>query len=153
MKDVRDALFVAQTSDGRLVRRPLSPHLGIYRLQLSMVLSGAYRMSGIACSLGTLLLVWWLVAAASGPSAFRTVQYWVGNPLGLVVLFGWTAGLVFHTVGGLRHLAWDAGYGFSKPVFNRTGVILVVTTILLTLLIYGIGLSVWTSAGAAAHGG
>ena len=154
MKDVRDALFVAQASDGRLVRRPLSPHRGIYRLQLSMVLSGAYRVSGLACSLGTLLLVWWLVAAASGPGAFATVQRVVGNPLGLLVLFGWTAGLVFHTVGGLRHLAWDAGYGFSKPVFNRNGVILVVATVLLTLLIFGIGLSLWTHAApAAATGG
>ena len=153
MKDVRDALFVAQTSEGRLVRRPLSPHLGIYRLQLSMVLSGAYRVSGLACSLGTLLLVWWLVAAASGPQAFATVQRWVGNPIGLLVLFGWTMGLVYHTVGGLRHLAWDAGYGFSKPVFNRNGVIVVAVTILLTLLIYGIGLSLWTGAASAATGG
>ena len=118
-----------------------------------MVLSGAYRMSGLACSAGTLLLVWWLVAAASGPRAFATVQYWVGNPIGLIVLFGWTMGLVYHTVGGIRHLAWDAGYGFSKPVFNRNGVILVVVTILLTLMIYGIGLSVWTSAASAAAGG
>ncbi len=153
MKDVRDALFVAHSSDGQLVRRPLSPHLGIYRLQLSMVLSGAYRMSGIACSLGTLLLVWWLVAAASGPRAFATVQYWVGNPIGLIVMLGWTAGLVFHTVGGLRHLAWDAGYGFSKSVFNRSGVIVVVVTVLLTGLIYGIGLSLWAGGASAATGG
>ena len=150
MTDHRDALFVAQSSNGQLVRRPMSPHLGIYRLQLSMVLSGAYRVSGIACSLGTLLLVWWLVAAASGPGAFSTVQRWVGNPIGLVVLFGWTAGLVFHTVGGLRHLAWDAGYGFSKPVFNITGVIVVATTVVLTLLIFGIGLSLWLGHGAVA---
>ncbi len=152
MKDVRDASFVAQSSDGRLVRRPLSPHLGIYRLQLSMVLSGAYRMSGLACSAGTLLLVWWLVAAASGPGAFRTVQYWVGNPIGLLVMFGWTLALVYHTVAGLRHLAWDAGYGFSKPVFNRNGVIIVAATLILTLAIYGIGLSLWTSGASAATG-
>ena len=153
MKDVRDASFVAQSSNGQLVRRPLSPHLGIYRLQLSMVLSGAYRMSGLACSLGTLLLVWWLVAAASGPKAFATVQYWVGNPIGLLVLFGWTLALVYHTVAGLRHLAWDAGYGFSKPVFNRNGVIIVVATVVLTLIIYGIGLSLWAGGASAATGG
>ena len=153
MKDVRDALFVAQTSDGALVRRPLSPHLGIYKFQLSMALSISNRISGVACSLGTLLLVWWLVAAASGAAAFATVQYWVGNPIGLIVLFGWTLALVFHFVSGIRHLAWDAGYGFSKPVFNRNGVIVVAVTLILTALIYAIGLSLWTSAASAATGG
>ena len=144
MKDARDALFVAQRSDGKLVRRPMSPHLQVYRLQLTMVLSGANRISGIVSSLGTLLLVWWLVAAASGPAGFDTVQRVVGNPLGMIVLFGWTVALVFHFVAGLRHLAWDAGYGFTKPVFQKTSLIIVAATVILTLLIWAIGLSLWT---------
>lgn len=144
MKDVRDALFVAQRTDGTIVRRPLSPHLGIYRFQLSMFLSISNRISGVASSFGTLLLVWWLVAAASGAGAFATVQRVVANPLGMLVLFGWTLALVFHTVSGIRHLSWDAGYGFSKPVYNRVGVIVVVVTLVLTLLIWAIGFSLWT---------
>ncbi len=149
MKDVRDALFVAQRSDGTTVRRPMSPHLGIYRFQLSMFLSIGNRISGVASSFGTLLLVWWLVAAASGPSAFATVQRVVANPIGLIVLFGWTAALVFHTVGSLRHLAWDAGYGFAKATFNRTGIVVVAVSILLTLMIWAIGVSLWTHGAPA----
>ena len=68
-------------------------------------------------------------------------------------MFGWTLALVYHTVGGLRHLAWDAGYGFSKPVFNRNGVIIVAATLVLTLVIYGIGLSLWAGGASAATGG
>ena len=153
MKDVRDALFVAHATDGKLVRRPMSPHLGVYRLQLSMVLSGMYRISGIVSSIATLLLVWWLVAAATGPGPFAVVQRVVANPFGLLVLFGWTLAVVFHTVGGLRHLAWDAGYGFAKDVFNRTGPIVIVVSVLLTLLIWAIGFALWHHAATAAGGG
>ncbi len=153
MKDVRDALFVAHATDGRLVRRPMSPHLGVYRLQLSMVLSGMYRISGIVSSIATLLLVWWLVAAATGPKSFAVVQRVVANPLGLLVLFGWTLAVVFHTVGGLRHLAWDAGYGFAKDVFNRTGPLVIAVSVVLTLVIWVIGFALWHHAAAAGTGG
>ncbi len=150
MKDVRDALFVAQRTDGTLVRRPMSPHLQVYRFQLSMFLSIANRIAGVAASLGTLLLVWWLVAAATGPAAFATVQGWVGSPLGLLVMFGWTLALVYHFVAGLRHLAWDAGYGFAKASFNAIGPIAVVVTLLLTALVFGAGLLLWSHAPALA---
>ena len=153
MKDVRDALFLAQASDGKVVRRPMSPHLGVYRLQQSMVLSGLYRISGIVTSVATLLLVWWLVAAASGPAAFDTVQRVVANPLGMLVLFGWTLALVFHTVGGLRHLAWDAGYGFAKDVYNRTGLVVIVATVVLTLLVWVAGFLLWHHGAPAAGTG
>jgi succinate dehydrogenase / fumarate reductase cytochrome b subunit len=149
MKDVRDALFVAQRSDGTLVRRPMSPHIQVYRFQLSMFLSIANRVAGVISSLGTLLLVWWLVAAASGPGSFGTVQRVVGHPVGMIVLFGWTLALVFHFFSGLRHLAWDAGYGFGKDVFNRTGPMVVAATIVMTLLIWAIGFSLWTHGGPA----
>jgi succinate dehydrogenase / fumarate reductase cytochrome b subunit len=152
MKDVRDALFVAQRTDGTLVRRPLSPHLQVYRFQLSMFLSISNRISGVAASLGTLLLVWWLVAAASGPASFETVQRVIGNPIGMIVLFGWTLALVFHTVSGLRHLAWDAGYGFSKASFNRTGPVVIAATLVLTLVIWAIGLSLWSTVPATTGG-
>ncbi len=143
MKDVRDALFVAQRSDGTLVRRPMSPHLQVYKPQLTSVLSIANRASGIATSIGTLLLVWWLVAAASGPAPFATVQHFLANPVGLILLFGWTLGLAYHFFGGLRHLAWDAGFGFSLPATNRSGWAAVIATIAATALIWAIGLSLW----------
>ncbi len=143
MKDVRDALFVAQRSDGGAIRRPMSPHLQIYRPQLTSVLSIVNRMSGIAISFGTLLLVWWLVAAASGPGPFSTVQWFLSSWVGLIVLFGWTLALAYHFFGGLRHLAWDAGRGFSLPATYRSGWAAVIATLVATALIWAIGLSLW----------
>ena len=119
MQDVRDALMVAHTSEGKLVRRPLSPHLQVYSPQITSVLSIMNRVTGIATSVGTLLLVWWLAAAASGPVAFARVQGFIGSWIGLFVLFGWTASLFYHFFGGLRHLAWDAGYGYSLEARTR----------------------------------
>lgn len=118
MTDVRDAPFVAKASDGRLIRRPLSPHLGIYRWPITMLTSILNRATAIFLSLGTLLLVWWLAAAAAGPAAFAQVQEFLISPIGLILLLGWTASLFFHLLAGIRHLAWDAGYGFAKPGLN-----------------------------------
>ena len=143
MKDVRDALFVAQRTDGTIVRRPLSPHLGIYRFQLSMFLSIANRISGVASSFGTLLLVWWLVAAAAGPEAFATVQRFAGSWIGLLMLLGWTASLFYHLFGGLRHLVWDAGYGFERNTLNPVTWVVLGLTAAATAAVWAVGLSVW----------
>jgi succinate dehydrogenase / fumarate reductase, cytochrome b subunit len=89
--------------------RPLSPHLQIYRPQITSVLSISHRATGLALSLGTLLLVWWLVALARGPEAFASVQSFVGSWLGRLLLLGWTFSLFFHLANGIRHLCWDAG--------------------------------------------
>lgn len=140
MKDVRDALMVAHTSDGKLVRRPLSPHLQVYRPQLTSILSIMNRVTGIALCFGTLLLVWWLVAAASGPSAFGAVQGFLVTPVGLFMLFGWTAALFWHFYGGIRHLTWDAGYGYDLPQTHLSGWATVIATVLSTVLVWAAGL-------------
>ena len=140
MKDVRDALMVAYTSEGKRVRRPLSPHLQIYAPQITSVLSIMNRVTGIAVSVGTLLLVWWLVAAASGPEAFARVQGFIASPIGLFVLFGWTASLMYHFFGGLRHLAWDAGYGYELDKTHASGWAVVIATAVSTILIWAVGL-------------
>ena len=75
MADARDALFVGQASDGRTVRRPMSPHLQVYKPQLTSVLSIMNRLTGIAATAGTFMLVWWLVAASEGPKAYAHVQW------------------------------------------------------------------------------
>ncbi len=118
MTDIRDAPHVAKATDGRLIRRPLSPHIGVYRWPVTMLSSILNRATGIALTAGTLLLVWWLVAAAAGPTAFAGVQAFLISPIGLLVLCSWTASLFFHFLSGLRHLAWDLGYGFAKPSLN-----------------------------------
>jgi succinate dehydrogenase / fumarate reductase, cytochrome b subunit len=139
MHDTRDALMTGRTSDGRLVRRPLSPHLQIYRPQITSALSIFHRFTGIALSVGTLLLVWWLVAAATSDAAFAAAQWFTSSWLGILLLLGWTAALYYHLCNGIRHLAWDAGYGFEKPQFHTTGWAVLICTAALTVLTWIIG--------------
>lgn len=116
--------------------RPLSPHLQIYRPMLTMMMSIAHRITGVALYFGTLLLVWWLAAAAAGPSAFKFVQDLFLSPLGLLVLFGYTWALVHHMLGGLRHLLWDTGRGFALPTIERLAVANLVGSIAITIALW-----------------
>lgn len=136
MKDVRDALMVGHTSDGKLVRRPLSPHLQIYRPQITSVLSILNRITATAASVGSLMLVWWLVAAATGPAAFAQVQWFAGSLVGMFVLAGWTLCLMYHLFAGLRHLAWDAGWGFELDKTYASGWATVIASVASTALIW-----------------
>lgn len=95
--------------------RPLSPHLSVYRPMLTMVMSILHRITGIALYAGTLLLTWYLVAAASGPKAFAFAAGIMSSWLGLIVLFGFTWALFNHLLGGVRHFIWDAGFGMDHP--------------------------------------
>ena len=113
--------------------RPLSPHLQIYRPQLTSVLSITHRLTGVALSLGSLLLVGWLLAAAQGPQAYATVHAVLGSWPGLVLLLGWTFALFFHLCNGIRHLCWDAGYGFDLVTIYASGWTVVAMSLLLTL--------------------
>ncbi len=143
MKSMQDPRMVGHASDGRLVRRPLSPHLQVYRWPVTMAASILNRITGVALSVGSLLLVWWVVAAAAGPDAFATVQRFVGSWLGLLLLLGWTASLFYHLFAGMRHLAWDAGYGFDKPVLNPLTYLVLGLTATATALVWIVGLSIW----------
>jgi len=138
MNDVRDAQFVAKASDGSTIRRPLSPHAGIYRWPVTMAASILNRVTGVALSVGLLLLVWWLVAAASGPDQFALVQEFLHTPLGLLMLVGWTAALFYHLFAGLRHLAWDMGLGFAKPSLNVITWLVFAATAGATVLVWGV---------------
>jgi len=142
MDDVRDELMVARATDGRLVRRPVSPHLQVYRPQITSVLSIMHRATGIALAGGTLLFTAWLVAAAKSPDAYAAVAGFIGSWIGLVLLFGWTASLVYHLLNGIRHLAWDAGWGFGLPDVHRSGWAVVVGTAALTVLLWIVAFAV-----------
>ncbi|SMF74982.1 succinate dehydrogenase subunit C [Tistlia consotensis] len=120
--------------------RPLSPHLQIYRPQLTSVLSILHRMTGVAIAVGTLLLVYWLASASAGPEAFDHAQGFVGSPIGLILLFAWSVALFYHLCNGIRHLAWDAGLGFELPTVYRSGWAVLVGTAVLTLLAWIVGL-------------
>ena len=113
--------------------RPLSPHIQIYQWQLTMVLSITHRITGVALALGTLALVYWLVAAADGPEAFATAQTLAGSWLGRILLFGWTLALFYHLTNGIRHLFWDVGLGFELPSVYRSGWLVVAATLVLSL--------------------
>jgi len=95
------------------VERPLSPHLTIYRLTLTMMMSIVHRITGAALYVGTLLVAWWLIAAASGPNGYATVQWFMGSWIGRLMLFGYTWALIHHMLSGLRYLIWDTGRGFG----------------------------------------
>ena len=101
--------------------RPLSPHLEIYRPQWTMVLSISHRITGVGLTLGALLVVWWLIAAATGPAYFALVDGLLTSWVGLLVLVGSAFALCYHTANGIRHLFWDMGYGFDLDVARRSG--------------------------------
>ena len=94
--------------------RPLSPHLQVYKLMLTFVMSGFHRISGAVLYFGMLLIAWWLIAAASGPNAYANFEWFMGSLIGRLVLFGYTWALLHHLLGGIRHLIWDLGYGFFE---------------------------------------
>lgn len=108
---------MATTDNGQTQHavRPLSPHLQVYRFALTMAMSIAHRITGAGLYLGTVLLAWWLIAAASDASSFDAVSAVVGSPIGRLVLFGFTWALFHHMLGGLRHFIWDMGYGMDHP--------------------------------------
>ena len=118
------------------IERPLSPHLGIYRWQLTMVLSILHRATGVALAVGTVLLIALLLALAAGPEPYGAVRAFCASPLGLFLLFGWTWSLCFHLCNGIRHLAWDSGWGFEIPRAYLSGWAVVVVSALLTVLIW-----------------
>ncbi len=113
--------------------RPLSPNIQIYRPQLTSVLSITHRLTGIALSIGSPLLVFWLIAALAGPSAYATLHGFLASWLGLIVLLGWTFSFFFHLCNGIRHLFWDAGYGFDLQTIYASGWAVVAISIGLTL--------------------
>ena len=113
--------------------RPLSPHLSIYRWPITMATSITHRMTGVALAGGALLLAWWLIATASGPEAFAFFNRMVATPFGLFVLFGFVWSLAYHLLNGIRHLAWDFGYGHGVPTANATGIVVFSLSLLLAV--------------------
>ncbi|MGO4684241.1 succinate dehydrogenase, cytochrome b556 subunit [Hyphomicrobium sp. 2TAF46] len=104
-----------EATSGRGVRpeRPLSPHLQIYSPLVNMVMSIMHRITGAALYFGSLLVAWWLIAAATGPDYYNYVSSWFATWAGKVVLLGYTWVLMHHMVGGLRHFIWDTGHGYD----------------------------------------
>jgi succinate dehydrogenase / fumarate reductase cytochrome b subunit len=121
--------------------RPLSPHMTIYRWPVTMMTSITHRITGGGMAVGMIVLAWWLVCISNGPEGWQSFHAIWDTPPGLLVLFGLTWCLVYHFLNGVRHLAWDLGYGFDKRQAERNSVIIYALSILGALAVFG---AVWT---------
>ena len=114
-------------------QRPLSPHLQIYKPQLTSILSILHRATGVALSIGSIILVSWVVALSLGEIAYSSYSMIINNWFGKLVLFGFTFGLFYHLSNGIRHLFWDAGYGYDLKVAYTSGTLVIITSLTLTI--------------------
>ncbi len=122
--------------------KPLSPHLQIYRLPLNAILSITHRITGVILALGAVVVVAMLVAAASGSQAFGAMYALGANWLGQIVLFGFTLALYYHMSAGVRHLFWDAGYGYELETARRSSQAIIAVAVVLTLATWAVAYSV-----------
>ncbi|MEP3275515.1 MAG: succinate dehydrogenase, cytochrome b556 subunit [Stappiaceae bacterium] len=119
--------------------RPLSPHLQVYKLILTMLMSILHRITGAALYFGTILMVMWLIAAASGPEYYAFVSDLFGSFFGRLILFGFTWALVHHMLGGFRHFIWDLGKGFEPEARNWMAKATIIGSVSITILLWIVG--------------
>ncbi len=122
--------------------RPLSPHLQVYKLIPTMLMSIVHRITGAALYFGTVLVAWWLIAAASGPAYYDWANWAMGTIIGKLILLGFTWALLHHMLGGFRHFMWDLGYGFDKHFSTKLAKATIVASLCLTVVVWVIGLLV-----------
>ena len=119
--------------ESRNNNRPLSPHLDIYQYQITWTVSIMHRITGVAMTLGLILIVAWLVAAAFSPELFSLIDGVLRSWIGMVIIFGSLWAFWFHFLNGIRHLFWDLGYGFNLSTVWRSGWVVVLGSIILTI--------------------
>ena len=118
--------------------RPTSPHLTIYKPQITSILSITHRMTGVALYAGTALLVWWLWTLAYMPEQYAKLHECLVSPIGQVMLFGWVFSFFYHFGNGIRHLFWDIGMGFTLPQLTRSGVLVIIFSVGMTALTWAL---------------
>lgn len=114
--------------------RPLSPHLSIYRPQLTSMTSIVTRLTGNALIVGALLVVWWLLAAATGPAYFAVANSVMTSIFGKLIMLGSIWALWYHSLAGARHLFWDAGHGLDIETAEKLGVAVIIGSVVMTIL-------------------
>jgi succinate dehydrogenase cytochrome b subunit len=122
--------------------RPLSPHLGVYKITMTMAMSIAHRVSGAALYAGVLLLAWFLIAASADAATFGVFSAFIESIIGRLILFGFTWALFHHLVGGIRHFVWDAGHGFDAPLRDQMAWATLIGGFALTIVAWSIGYAV-----------
>jgi succinate dehydrogenase / fumarate reductase cytochrome b subunit len=120
-------------------QRPISPHLQVYRWPIPMMMSILHRITGVGLYFGTLLLVWWLLAAGSGPNAYGKIGAFINSAFGRLILFGYTWALIHHMLGGIRHLIWDTGYGYGQHEREALSLATIVGSAVLTIALWIVG--------------
>lgn len=118
-------------------QRPLSPHLQIYRPQWTSVLSILHRITGVLLSVGTVLMVAWLVALAQGEQAYQAMIAFMSSPLILIALVGWNLALFYHLLNGIRHLLWDTGTMLELKPARTSGWAVAILAVILTAIVWG----------------
>lgn len=130
--------MASETSSAARRPRPLSPHLQIYRPQITSVMSILHRISGVALTAGTLLLVAWILIVAIGDEAvYARFTGFLGSWFGLLLLFGWSVALFYHLLNGIRHLFWDTGRGLELATMQASGIAVLIGTAVLTVVVWG----------------
>ena len=124
----------------RAPARPLSPHLQVYRWQITMTMSILHRATGVGLAAGVFGLAWWLLAVAGGGERYQRAAECLASPFGLFLLAGFSLALVYHLLNGIRHLLWDIGWGYEIPDVYKSGYTVVVLTVVLTAVIWFLAL-------------
>ncbi|OJW53354.1 MAG: succinate dehydrogenase, cytochrome b556 subunit [Alphaproteobacteria bacterium 41-28] len=121
-------------------KRPLSPHLQVYKIQITSLLSIMHRGTGIVLYGGSILWVLWFLALAAGPQSYYRMQEFLLNPFGLIILIGWSFSFFYHLCNGIRHLLWDIGFGYDMPMVRFTGWTVIISSFFLTALAWIFGI-------------
>lgn len=121
-------------------RRPLSPHIQVYKVQITSLLSILHRGTGLVLYGGTVIWAFWFIALGAGAQNYEKIQALLLSPFGLLILLGWSFSFFYHLCNGIRHLMWDLGVGYELPMVRMTGWIVVLTSFLLTGAVWIVGL-------------
>jgi succinate dehydrogenase / fumarate reductase cytochrome b subunit len=137
VRTIFPVILMAEVPHSQAARaRPLSPHLGIYKWSPTMATSITHRITGVSMAGGTVLIAWWLIAAASGPESYAPFTMVAGSIIGQIILFGFTWAMSFHLLNGIRHLAWDLGYGFNPKSANTMSLVIYTLSILIAIGVF-----------------
>lgn len=119
-----------------MAEKPLSPHIQIYRWEITMLVSIFHRATGIAMAIGTAFVVWMLLALAMGEDAYQCFHDFITSPLGMLMLLGWTFAIFLHMANGIRHFVWDIGKGYSIPAARNGAIIVLLVAALMTAIVW-----------------
>jgi succinate dehydrogenase / fumarate reductase cytochrome b subunit len=116
--------------------RPMSPHLQIYKPQITSVMSILHRITGVALVFGLLMFLWFMAALAGGPESYSTFIGFSSSFLGIIAIFGFVLALSYHLCNGIRHLAWDLGYGYKLETVTKSGIAVLITAGIISIFVF-----------------